>query len=134
MPDIQTLRAFERQLIFLYAEDTETAWRFYKDVLQLKLVRDQGHCRIYEAAPGGRALLGICRARAPRTSRDPRAEGGVMVTFVVQDVDGWYTYLKANGVAVPRAPELNTQYGVYHFFFYDPAGYTLEIQRFENAT
>ncbi|WP_144185990.1 VOC family protein [Elioraea rosea] len=123
--------ALSQQVTFLYAEDTEASWRFYEEVMGLALVQDQGSCRIYEAAPGSRAFLGICRARAPRASDNPRVVGGVVFTFVTDAVDAWYEKLKENGVAIPNAPASSEQYRVYHFFFHDPAGYTLEIQRFD---
>jgi len=122
---------FDQHVTFLYAEAPEACWRFYEEVLGLTLAQDQGSCRIYEVAPGSRAFLGICRARAPRASGDPRIEGGTVVTFVVQDVEGWHARLRARGVDVVSAPARSEAYGVTSFFFRDPAGYTLEIQRFE---
>jgi len=116
---------------FLYASDAEVSWRFYEEIMGLPLVQDQESCRIYEAAAGGRAFLGVCRAGAPRASDNPRVEGGVVFTFVADDVDGWYAYLKAKGVTIPHAPQLSEHFRVYHFFFGDPAGHTLEIQRFD---
>ncbi|MFQ3623276.1 MAG: VOC family protein [Acetobacteraceae bacterium] len=118
-------------ITFLYADPPEPSWRFYEEVLGLALVQDQGSCRIYAAAPGSTAFLGVCRARAPRASDNPRAVGGVVFTFVADDVDGWYAALAARGVEIPAAPSHSEQYRVHHFFFRDPAGYTLEIQRFE---
>jgi catechol 2,3-dioxygenase-like lactoylglutathione lyase family enzyme len=123
--------ALNQQVTFLYSEDVEASWRFYSEILGLPLIQDQGTCRIYEAAPGGRAFLGICRAKAPRATMDPRVEGGVVITFIADDVDCWYEYLKARGVEIPYPPAFNEFYRVYHFFFQDPAGYMLEIQRFE---
>jgi catechol 2,3-dioxygenase-like lactoylglutathione lyase family enzyme len=34
-------------------------------------------------------------------------------------------------VAVPEQVEYSEAYRVTHFFFHDPAGYLLEVQRFE---
>ena len=121
----------DQQVTFLYAEDAEACWRFYEATVGLELVQDQGTCRIYAAAEGGRAFLGICRARAPRASENPRAEGGVVFTFVSEDVDGWHHFLTERGAEVPAPPALSEAYRVYHFFFRDPAGHTLEVQRFE---
>ncbi len=122
---------FEQQVTFLYAERPEESWRFFEEVLELPLAQDQGTCRIYEAASGGRAYLGVCRARAPRASADPRVEGGVVFTFVTREVEAWHAHLLAKGVALPPAPEYSAQYGVTHFFLRDPAGYLLEVQRFD---
>lgn len=119
-------------ITFLYADPPEPSWAFYEGVLGLELAQDQGSCRIYAAASeGGRAFIGVCRARAPRTGDDPRAVGGVVFTFVARDVDGWHAWLKANGVEVPAQPAFSETYRVYHFFLKDPAGYTLEFQRFD---
>ena len=122
---------FDQHVTFLYAEDPEPSWRFYEDVLGLPLVQDQGSCRIYAAAPGGRAFLGVCRARGPRVSDNPRVQGGAVITFVAQDVEGWHDRLVAAGVTPDKAPAYSETYRVTSFFFRDPAGYTLEVQRFE---
>ncbi|MCS6921832.1 MAG: VOC family protein [Elioraea sp.] len=125
------MSGFAQAITFLYADPAEESWRFYEEVVGLPLVQDQGPCRIYEAAAGARAFLGVCRARAPRASDDPRAVGGVVFTFVSDDVDAWYVRLRTRGVAIPDPPSLSETYRVYHFFFRDPAGYLLEVQRFK---
>jgi len=122
---------FAQQITFLYAEDPAASWDFYENKLGLSLVQDQGTCRIYATAPGDRAFLGVCRARAPRVSDNQRVQGGVVFTFVDPDVEGWHARLKARGVAVPEQVEYSETYRVTHFFFHDPAGYLLEVQRFE---
>lgn len=122
---------FAQQITFLYAEDPAASWDFYENTLGLSLVQDQGTCRIYASAPGDRGFLGVCRARAPRASDNQRVQGGVVFTFVDPDVEGWHARLKARGVKVPEHVEYSETYGVTHFFFHDPAGYLLEVQRFE---
>lgn len=120
-----------QQITFLYAEDLAASRRFYEEALRLTLVQDQGTCAIYAAAPGGRAFLGVCRARGPREAADPRREGGVVLTLVSEAVEDWHAWLVARGVAVEGPPARSAAYGVTHIFFRDPAGYLLEIQRFE---
>lgn len=122
---------FDQHVTFLYAEHPEASWRFYEEVLGLPLAQDQGTCRIYQVAPGSRAFLGVCRARAPRVTDNPRVQGGAVVTFVTEDVEGWHARLQAKGVRIASAPAFSEAYRVTSFFFHDPAGYTLEIQRFE---
>lgn len=122
---------FDQHVTFLYAEDPEPCWRFYAEVLGLELAQDQGSCRIYAVAPGGRAYLGVCRARGPRVTDNPRVQGGAVITFVTQDVEGWHARLVAAGVTPDKAPAYSDTYRVTSFFFRDPAGYTLEVQRFE---
>lgn len=130
-PDSPPRPTIDQTVTFLYAEQPELSWRFYEEVMGLRPVQDQGNCRIYAPTAGSVAFLGVCRARAPRMTDNPRVAGGVMFTFVAEDVDGWHDYLTAHGVAIARPPSLSAQYRVYHFFFRDPAGYMLEIQRFD---
>jgi catechol 2,3-dioxygenase-like lactoylglutathione lyase family enzyme len=122
---------FDQQVTFLYAEEPAASWRFYEEVLGLALVQDQGSCRLYASAPGARAFLGVCRARGPRVTDNPRVQGGVVVTFVVQDVEGWHARLTEAGIDMATKPAFSEAYRVTSFFFRDPAGYTLEVQRFE---
>lgn len=123
--------AATQQITFLYAEDPAPCWRFYEEVLGLPLVQDQGMVRIYATEPTRRAFLGVCRARAPAATEESRAQGGVVFTFVTDDVDGAYERLRARGAVIPEAPADSAQYRIRHFFLRDPAGYLLEVQRFD---
>lgn len=120
----------DQQVTFLYAENPEECWRFYEDILELPLVQDQGAVRIY-GIDGSRAFLGICKARAPLAAENPRAVGGVIFTLVTRDVEAWHAFLTAKGMSLPMAPTYSEAYRITHFFFQDPAGYTIEVQRFE---
>lgn len=126
-----TRPGIEQQITFLYADNAEECWRFYEEVLELPLVQDQGMVRIY-GVDGERAFLGVCRSRGPRLSDDPRITGGVMFTFVTRDVEAWHAFLTSKGMDLPP-PAYSEAHGITHFFFRDPAGYTLEVQRFERA-
>ena len=117
---------FDQQVTFLYARDLGASARFYREQLGLEPVLDQGPCQIFRVA--GEAFLGICQCSQER----PAAAEGVIVTFVSQDVDGWYERLSANGVQVEAPPKLNERYNIYHLFLRDPDGYTLEIQEFKD--
>lgn len=118
----QTLK-FDQQVTFLYTRNLVDTAAFYEGLLGLPLVLDQGGCRIYRVS--GDAFLGFCeRAEAPA---EP---AGIIFTFVTQDVDGWYAYLKERGVAFEKPPAVNETYNIYHCFLRDPNGYLLEIQRF----
>jgi catechol 2,3-dioxygenase-like lactoylglutathione lyase family enzyme len=54
----------------------------------------------------------------------------VVITLLIDDVDGVYKLLKARGIATESNPELSEQFNVYQFFVRDPNGYLVEIQRF----
>jgi catechol 2,3-dioxygenase-like lactoylglutathione lyase family enzyme len=114
---------FDQFVVFLRTTDLERTSRFYGDVLQLTLVRDQGVCRIYKISADG--YLGFC------THLQPADRDGIIATLVVDDVDGWHARLKASGVEIIKPPAHNPKYQIYHFFFKDPNGYLLEIQRFD---
>lgn len=114
---------FEQFIVFLRAADLEATAQFYEQVLCLPLVREQGTCRIYRVGAGG--YLGFCVHLEPMEAR------GLIATLVTQDVDGWYQHLLAQGVTIVSPPAYNPKYAIYHFFFRDPDGYLLEIQRFD---
>lgn len=122
--------AIDDQITFLDTRDLAASAAFYEGVLQLPLALDQGSCRIYRVA--ARAWLGLCRRDDAPAGPDDAGTRHVIVTFVVDDVDGWYTRLTALGVLFERPPALNTTYGIYHAFLRDPSGYRIEIQRFED--
>ena len=119
--------SFDQQVTFLYVNDLECSTEFYEKTMGLPLVLDQGGCRIYRVSGDG--FLGICRCREGRSvSRD-----GVVFTFVTDEVDGWHERLRSGGMKLDKAPAFNPAYNIYHFFFRDPDGHLLEIQRFEDA-
>lgn len=115
-------RDFHGQITFLNVSDLERSAAFYGGVLGLELVRDQGACRIYSA--GGNAYLGICNHRPPEP-------GGVIITLVTDDVDGWAQRLRDAGHVVD-GPTANDRFAIYHCFVHDPDGHVVEIQRFDD--
>jgi catechol 2,3-dioxygenase-like lactoylglutathione lyase family enzyme len=122
---------FAQSVTFLYAEDVAASRRFYAEVLGLPIVLDQGGgCVIFRAA--GEAFVGICPARGPRELGNPRTPGGVVFTLVTQDVEGWHAKLVAAGAAVLGPPMASPAHRITGFFCHDPAGYLVEIQRFED--
>ena len=116
------------QITFLYCADLQETATFYEELLGLPLVLDQGGCRIVQVAEGGGGYLGYCQRMV-----ESKEKPGVIFTLVVEgreEVDSWYGKLKEGEVEIPEAPRLNPDYGIYHFFFQDPNGYTLEVQSF----
>lgn len=113
---------FDQQVVFLPASDLGRADHFYRKLLGLPLVLDQGVCRIYRTGPS--AFVGVCE------HLDAGSAAGVIVTLVSDDVDGWYERLVAAGVAFEAPPSHNDRFGIYHVFVNDPDGNVLEIQRF----
>ena len=114
---------FEQTVTFLHSNDLDATSRFYEEILELPLVRDQGACRIYKTSGGG--YLGFC------THLETPVTKGIIRTLITPSVDAWYETLLAKGVEIVNPPAHNLKYQIYHFFFKDPNGYTLEIQRFD---
>lgn len=86
------LHAIERLITFLYTQKLAETAHFYENLLQLRLVLDQGDCRIYETAP--RAYVGFCKRMQP----EGQTREGVILTLITPDVDDWYRSLCALGL------------------------------------
>jgi len=119
-PDVRS------QITFLYYQDLAPIERFYGQVLGLDLVVDQGWAKIY--ATSGNAFIGIVAGE--RAFHQPRDENAVLLTLVVDDVDGWYAALKARGVNLLTGVRAMESIQVRGFLLTDPGGYALEIQQF----
>ena len=111
-------------LTFLYTDDLPRSVAFYRHVMDLTAVIDQGRVVIFQVNAG--AYLGI--SDLPNR---PRGTDGVMVSFV-RDVDATYAKLTARGVAFDGPPALYMEGTVYGAFFRDPDGYRLEMQEFRD--
>lgn len=113
-------------ITFFYYPDIHAVADFYERLLGFELVLDQGLARIYRIAPN--SYFGI--VDGSRGHLRHQEKSAVLLTIVAQDVEGWHDKISAAGVAGLTA----IRRGNYcdHFFFEDPAGYALEIQRFHN--
>lgn len=111
-------------LTFLYTDQLARSVAFYRHVLDLEPVIDQGAVVIFRVNAG--AYLGV--SDLPHR---PRGTDGVMVTFVC-DVDATFAKLQARGVVFEGPPARYMGDTVYAAFFRDPDGYRLEIQEFHD--
>ena len=111
------------QVMFLPTNNLPEIIDFYEGVLGLELVRDQKLCRIYKK--GESSYLGFCE----RGYVIP-PEFRVVITLLIDDVEGVYELLTTRNIATESKPELSEQFNVYQFFVRDPNGYLLEIQKF----
>ncbi|MGD2145337.1 MAG: VOC family protein [Anaerolineae bacterium] len=123
---IEETPGIRSQITFLYYKDLAPIERFYGQVLRLELMEDQGWAKIYAA--GGNAFIGIVAGK--RAFHQPRRENSVLITLVVDDVDGWYAALKERGANLLTGVREMESIQVRGFFLTDPGGYTLEIQQF----
>jgi catechol 2,3-dioxygenase-like lactoylglutathione lyase family enzyme len=118
----QNILAADSFIGFYPCRDLQRTARFYK-ALGLEVARDQGTCLIFRVAQGG--YLGFCQHEAALPEHP-----GLILTFVLDDVDGVYERLRSHGIPTEAPPRENARFGIYHFFARDPDGYRLEVQRF----
>ncbi len=111
------------QVTFLYFNDVEAAGRFYGATLGLTKTFDLGWVKIFSLSPTSSVGLVDGKSGVHR----PAAQKPVMVSLVVDDVDGWYEYLKGRGVVLQEPPRDGTRVRVRAFSFRDPEGHTLEV-------
>jgi catechol 2,3-dioxygenase-like lactoylglutathione lyase family enzyme len=113
-------------ITFFYYDDLLKVAPFYEETLGFELVLDQGMARIYRIA--GQCYFGIVDGNRGHLRHQEKS--AVLLTIVAEDVAGWHARLKARGV--PKLSEMLRGTYCEHFFFEDPAGYAIEVQRFHN--
>jgi len=116
---------FEQNVVWLYTDDLDRLAEFYRDVLELPQVLDQGVCRVFQVSPTG--FLGVCNKEGR-----PRGTRGMMFTFLVEDIVAAYEHYRARGVVFDGPPDLSGGGTVHSCFFRDPEGYSLELQEFDD--
>jgi catechol 2,3-dioxygenase-like lactoylglutathione lyase family enzyme len=110
-------------IVFTYTDDLPASSRFFREILELDFVVDQGQCHIFRMSPT--SYIGVCSIPGR-----PRATVGVTITIVTPDVDGWHNFLTAKGLVYDVAPRTSERFQVYSSLFIDPNGYRIEIQNF----
>ncbi len=109
-----------------FFRDTEAAERFYGRVLGLPAA-GPGLFRLSETA-----FLKV----SPLSDAGPDADAPKTATlsFVTDEIDGWYDYLKGKGLKMRSELKDATRHPTRGFVAYDPEGHLLEFERFLNDT
>ncbi len=113
-------------ITFFFYEDLDEAAQFYENVLEFELVLDQGVAKIFRIS--GRSYFGI--VDGTKGHLRPQQKSAALLTIVVEDVCGWHEVLKNKNVR--NISDIRQGTFCEHFFFEDPAGYALEVQRFRD--
>jgi predicted enzyme related to lactoylglutathione lyase len=112
--------------VILYHEDMPAARHFYEDLLGLQLREVTYDWFVgYWISPRHEMTLCISTSPAER-ARWGAAGKGVMIDFVVPDVDESYRQLLDRGVRFVEPP-MDQPWGLRTATLLDPAGYTLTI-------
>lgn len=114
------------QITFFYYKDPAPIAKFYEEIMGFELVEDQGFAKIYRV--NGHAFMGIVDEQ--KGFHPAQANNAVLLTLVVDDVVTWYNHLKSKGIDLPKEPAISDRIQVHYFFFRDPGGYVIEIQKF----
>ena len=114
---------WQGSIIFLGVENLEEMDKFYRGLLNFNLEKDQGLCRIYNIPGGGKIAFS---EHIEKTI----AEKSPILTLLTEQVDEVYNKLKKKNIVIKSLPKENKKFNIYHFFLEDPAGYTVEIQKF----
>jgi len=116
----------QSQITFLYYHNLEPIDKFYQAIMGFELVEDQGWAKIYRV--DGNAYLGIVDEE--KGFHKAQKKSAVLITWVVDDVLGWYDYLKRQGVRILTDLREVEDIQVRGFFLEDPGGYAIEVQQF----
>ena len=116
----------QANIVFLYYKDVPAAQRFYEDVIGLTLAVDQGFSKIYQISPT--SFIGLVdESQGLHRASEAKA---VTVSFVTEQIDEWYAYLRSKGVKMRGPVGDATRHPTRGFVAYDPEGYYLEFERF----
>jgi predicted enzyme related to lactoylglutathione lyase len=117
--------SIDRSIVFTYTNDLAGASRFFREVLELDFVVDQGPCHIFRLTD--ESFIGVCDL-----PDRPSDQAGVTITIVSDDVEGWHEFLTARGVEYVHPPGHSDRFQVFSSLFISPHGYRIEIQRFDD--
>ncbi len=111
-------------ITFLYYRDLTRAEAFYRDVLGLPLVIDQGFAKIFRLAEGAHVGL-VDEARGMNDWQEAKC---VQLCLRVPDVDAWHDWAQGAGLSDLSRLFANDAIGIRAFVFRDPEGYQIEVQ------
>ncbi|NRB50128.1 MAG: VOC family protein [Saprospiraceae bacterium] len=119
---------FNGSITWLYYKDLLQMQNFYEETIGFSLVADQGWTKIYQVSPTG--FLGLVDER--RGMHSFSEDKAVNVSFFLEDVEAWYTYVEAsqNFPLHSKHMSVGLESKYRSFVGYDPEGYFLEFNLF----
>lgn len=119
---------FNATVLWTYYRDLAAAQKFYEQTLGFELIVDQGWTKIYQTSPSG--FIGLVdQARGMHKATEKK---GVTVSFLTNQLDRWFGFVKSTSAFPLRAPEINVDAEKRYraFVGFDPEGYYLEFDDF----
>jgi catechol 2,3-dioxygenase-like lactoylglutathione lyase family enzyme len=113
-------------LVFLYYKDLVSAQNFYENTLGLEMVLDYGFAKLFRISKTTYVGL-VDEQKGMHSAAEPKT---VTLSFVTEEIDDWYTYLKDKGVEMRGELGDAARHPTRGFVAYDPEGYFLEFERF----
>ena len=113
-------------LVFFYYQDLARAQRFYERTLGFKRVLDYGFATIHKISHTSYIGL-VDEKEGMHDTSEPKT---VTLAVVSDEVDGWYDYLKSQGVEMRGSVRDATRHPTRGFVTHDPEGYFLEFETF----
>lgn len=120
---------FKATVIWFYYKDMEGIQRFYEEVMGFDLIADQGWAKIYRVGPTGYFGL-VDETRGMHSYTEDK---GVTMSFLTADIDGWFDYLAGRGDVEMRHEAVVNEEPYRAFVAYDPEGYYLEWDVFNDV-
>jgi catechol 2,3-dioxygenase-like lactoylglutathione lyase family enzyme len=119
---------FKATITWLYYKDMVGMENFYQEVMGLTRVADQGWAKIYKGSETG--YIGLVDER--RGMHSFTEKKAVNVSFIIDDLDGWFKYVSNTKSLVLREDKVSTgpESKYRAFVGYDPEGYYFEFDTF----
>ncbi len=114
-------------ITFLRTNNLQITRLFYEKIMNFPVALEQSGCVIFRI--GNFGYWGFCE-----TEEEIIGPEKVCLTVVVEEreeVEEWHKYLMENNVKLKRVPQISSLYKIYNSFYFDPNGYVLEIQAFD---
>lgn len=111
---------------FIYYKDYERGSEFFKEVLNLKLVMDQGFAQVYQVSDKG--FVGIVKAQDGSVNSE--YVGGTLVSLTTHNVEEEYNRIKELDVVDLTEIKDFKEIPLKSFFFKDFENHDFEIQQF----
>ena len=114
-------------VLWLYYNDLAAIQQFYEQTFGLELTVDQGWAKVYQTSPTG--YIGLVDGEPGM--RDATAEKAVTVSFLTDDIRGWFDYARDEQAFELRSEAVSEADDRFLAFVgYDPEGYFLEFDTF----